>query len=178
MKMQLAFIGVFWSTYPFSLVPVLFVDHFQVSNMLPLLKRGIGVHHSGLLPILKEVIEILFQEGFIKVYQRFLFFDFIIVFFKRVSRCLLVVLWCFMNVSGLTSKTFFFFGLYVYCLNLQWAVIYLYSDAYSCHFSLHADPFPSMLYLLVLICHGDLQHWFEHACKNRCFHQCSQIWWR
>lgn len=38
----------------------------QVSSMLPLLKRGIGVHHSGLLPILKEVIEILFQEGFIK----------------------------------------------------------------------------------------------------------------
>nr|XP_016479404.1 PREDICTED: DExH-box ATP-dependent RNA helicase DExH9-like [Nicotiana tabacum] len=38
----------------------------QVLNMLPLLKRGIGVHHSGLLPILKEVIEILFQEGFIK----------------------------------------------------------------------------------------------------------------
>ncbi|KAJ0045335.1 hypothetical protein Pint_05622 [Pistacia integerrima] len=39
----------------------------NVSNMLPLLKRGIGVHHSGLLPILKEVIEILFQEGLIKV---------------------------------------------------------------------------------------------------------------
>ncbi|KAM1225981.1 hypothetical protein PS2_044169 [Malus domestica] len=37
-----------------------------VSHMLPLLKRGIGVHHSGLLPILKEVIEILFQEGLIK----------------------------------------------------------------------------------------------------------------
>ena len=35
--------------------------------MLPLLKRGIGVHHSGLLPILKEVIEILFQDGLIKV---------------------------------------------------------------------------------------------------------------
>ncbi|KAG5383082.1 hypothetical protein IGI04_034552 [Brassica rapa subsp. trilocularis] len=39
----------------------------QVSNILPILKRGIGVHHSGLLPILKEVIEILFQEGLIKV---------------------------------------------------------------------------------------------------------------
>ncbi|ONK67905.1 uncharacterized protein A4U43_C05F5020 [Asparagus officinalis] len=38
----------------------------EVSNMLPLLKHGIGVHHSGLLPILKEVIEILFQEGLIK----------------------------------------------------------------------------------------------------------------
>lgn len=31
-----------------------------------MLKRGIGVHHSGLLPILKEVIEILFQEGLLK----------------------------------------------------------------------------------------------------------------
>ncbi|MCO5559779.1 hypothetical protein L7F22_013383 [Adiantum nelumboides] len=38
----------------------------QVSHLLPLLKRGIGVHHSGLLPILKEVIEILFQEALIK----------------------------------------------------------------------------------------------------------------
>ena len=34
--------------------------------MLPLLKRGIGIHHGGLLPILKEVIEILFSEGLIK----------------------------------------------------------------------------------------------------------------
>lgn len=39
----------------------------QVENILPLLKRGIGIHHSGLLPILKEVIEILFQEGLLKV---------------------------------------------------------------------------------------------------------------
>jgi ATP-dependent RNA helicase DOB1 len=30
------------------------------------LKRGIGIHHSGLLPVLKEVIEILFQENLIK----------------------------------------------------------------------------------------------------------------
>ncbi|KAJ3277291.1 ATP-dependent RNA helicase mtr4 [Borealophlyctis nickersoniae] len=39
----------------------------QIQNIRPLLKRGIGVHHAGLLPILKEVIEILFQEGLIKV---------------------------------------------------------------------------------------------------------------
>ena len=39
----------------------------QVQHMLPLLKRGIGIHHSGLLPILKETIEILFQEGLLKV---------------------------------------------------------------------------------------------------------------
>ena len=39
----------------------------QIQNILPLLKRGIGIHHSGLLPLLKETIEILFQEGLIKV---------------------------------------------------------------------------------------------------------------
>jgi len=39
----------------------------QIQHILPLLKRGIGIHHSGLLPILKETIEILFQEGLIKV---------------------------------------------------------------------------------------------------------------
>ena len=38
----------------------------QITNLLPLFRRGIGVHHSGLLPILKETIEILFQEGLIK----------------------------------------------------------------------------------------------------------------
>ncbi|XP_054715742.1 exosome RNA helicase MTR4-like [Uloborus diversus] len=38
----------------------------QVEHVLPLLKRGIGIHHGGLLPILKETIEILFAEGLIK----------------------------------------------------------------------------------------------------------------
>lgn len=40
----------------------------QITDFLPLLKRGIGIHHSDLLPILKEVIEILFQEGLNKVF--------------------------------------------------------------------------------------------------------------
>ena len=39
----------------------------QVDNILPLLRRGIGIHHGGLLPILKEVVEILFQAGLLKV---------------------------------------------------------------------------------------------------------------
>jgi len=34
--------------------------------MLPILKKGIGIHHGGLLPIVKEIVEILFQEGLIK----------------------------------------------------------------------------------------------------------------
>lgn len=38
----------------------------QVEHVLPLLKKGIGIHHGGLLPLLKETIEILFSEGLIK----------------------------------------------------------------------------------------------------------------
>ena len=38
----------------------------QVEALLPLLKRGIGIHHGGLLPILKEVTEILFSESLVK----------------------------------------------------------------------------------------------------------------
>ena len=39
----------------------------QIHAILPMLKRGIGIHHSGLLPILKELVELLFQEGLLKV---------------------------------------------------------------------------------------------------------------
>lgn len=39
----------------------------QVIKMRDILCRGIGVHHSGILPIIKEVVEMLFQQGYIKV---------------------------------------------------------------------------------------------------------------
>lgn len=38
----------------------------QITAMLPLLRRGVGIHHSGLLPIIKEVVELMFNEGLIK----------------------------------------------------------------------------------------------------------------
>ncbi|KAL9431481.1 hypothetical protein AB3S75_026631 [Citrus x aurantiifolia] len=37
-----------------------------IELMLPLLRRGIAVHHSGLLPVIKELVELLFQEGLVK----------------------------------------------------------------------------------------------------------------
>lgn len=58
--------------------------------MLPLLKRGIGVHHSGLLPILKEVIEILFQEGLIKVGSKFYFIYFVVCLIFKFDWLLLL----------------------------------------------------------------------------------------
>ncbi|XP_052223384.1 helicase SKI2W-like isoform X15 [Dreissena polymorpha] len=39
----------------------------QVLQIEGTLKRGIGMHHSGILPILKEVVELLFQKGLVKV---------------------------------------------------------------------------------------------------------------
>jgi antiviral helicase SKI2 len=39
----------------------------QVINMQEMAKRGIAIHHSGVLPILRESVELLFQTGRIKV---------------------------------------------------------------------------------------------------------------
>ena len=36
-------------------------------NMVQLLRKGIGMHHAGLLPILREIVELLFVKGFIKL---------------------------------------------------------------------------------------------------------------
>jgi len=39
----------------------------QVRRVRELAARGIGVHHAGMLPLLKEVVELLFGRGLIKV---------------------------------------------------------------------------------------------------------------
>lgn len=39
----------------------------QVSRIQDLLKRGLGVHHSGVLPIIKEMVEMLFGRGLVKI---------------------------------------------------------------------------------------------------------------
>lgn len=39
----------------------------QVLRMKEMLKRGVGVHHGGLLPLIKEMVEMLFGRGLVKV---------------------------------------------------------------------------------------------------------------
>ena len=39
----------------------------QVLRMRETLLRGIGVHHGGLLPIIKEMVEMLFSKGLVRV---------------------------------------------------------------------------------------------------------------
>lgn len=62
----------------------------QVEALLPLLKRGIGIHHGGLLPILKEIVEILFSEGLIKT----LFATETFSIGKSFNNCLQINFWC------------------------------------------------------------------------------------
>ena len=36
-------------------------------KMVSLLRKGIAIHHSGILPVLKEIVEILYAKGYIKL---------------------------------------------------------------------------------------------------------------
>ncbi|EAX93837.1 DEAD/DEAH box helicase family protein [Trichomonas vaginalis G3] len=39
----------------------------QIQKTFELLENGIGIHHGGILPILKEIVEILLADGYIKI---------------------------------------------------------------------------------------------------------------
>ena len=36
-------------------------------NLVSLLEKGIAIHHAGLMPVLKEMVELLFSKGYIKL---------------------------------------------------------------------------------------------------------------
>jgi superfamily II RNA helicase len=36
-------------------------------NMVKLLRKGVGIHHAGLMPILREMTEMMFAKGYIKI---------------------------------------------------------------------------------------------------------------
>ena len=38
-----------------------------ITELRAMLRAGVGVHHGGLLPLMKEVVELLFQDGFVKL---------------------------------------------------------------------------------------------------------------
>ena len=41
-------------------------QYTQVANVRRWLSKGVGVHHSGLLPLLKEIVEVVFTKGLVK----------------------------------------------------------------------------------------------------------------
>jgi superfamily II RNA helicase len=36
-------------------------------NLIKLLRKSVGIHHAGMMPILREIVELLFARGFIKI---------------------------------------------------------------------------------------------------------------
>jgi superfamily II RNA helicase len=44
-----------------------YIDLPEYTNMIKLLEKGIAIHHSGCLPVIKEIIEILYGKGYIKL---------------------------------------------------------------------------------------------------------------
>jgi len=44
-----------------------FINLPEYNSMVKLLMKGIAVHHSGILPILREMVEMLFSKGYIKL---------------------------------------------------------------------------------------------------------------
>ena len=41
------------------------LDEFK--NLITLLQKGIAIHHAGIMPILREMVEMLFEKGYIKL---------------------------------------------------------------------------------------------------------------
>ena len=39
----------------------------EYSMVVKLLQKGIGVHHAGLIPVLREMVEIMFAKGYVKI---------------------------------------------------------------------------------------------------------------
>jgi len=44
-----------------------YLDLPEYISLVGLLEKGIGMHHSGLIPIFREIVEILFMKGYIKL---------------------------------------------------------------------------------------------------------------
>ena len=39
----------------------------EYETMVSLLEKGVAVHHSGIMPILREIVELMFSKGYIKL---------------------------------------------------------------------------------------------------------------
>lgn len=39
----------------------------EYSMVVKLLQKGIGIHHAGLIPVLREMVEIMFSKGYVKI---------------------------------------------------------------------------------------------------------------
>jgi len=44
-----------------------YLDLPEYKNMVKLLEKGVAIHHSGVMPVLKEMVELLYAKGYVKL---------------------------------------------------------------------------------------------------------------
>jgi superfamily II RNA helicase len=44
-----------------------YMDLIEYKEIVSLLQKGIAIHHAGIMPVLREMVELLFEKGFIKL---------------------------------------------------------------------------------------------------------------
>ena len=44
-----------------------YLDLPEYKNIVGLLEKGIAIHHAGIIPVLREMVELLFEKGFIRL---------------------------------------------------------------------------------------------------------------
>jgi superfamily II RNA helicase len=44
-----------------------YMELSEYENIVKLLEKGVGIHHAGLLPVFREMIEIMFERGYVKL---------------------------------------------------------------------------------------------------------------
>ncbi len=44
-----------------------YIDTIEYTNIIALLEKGVAIHHSGMIPIFREMIEIMFSKGYVEL---------------------------------------------------------------------------------------------------------------
>jgi len=44
-----------------------YINLLEYINLIDLLKKGIAIHHAGIMPVLREIVELLFEKNYIKL---------------------------------------------------------------------------------------------------------------
>ena len=39
----------------------------EYTTIVGLLQKGIAIHHAGIIPVLREMVELLFEKGYIRL---------------------------------------------------------------------------------------------------------------
>ena len=44
-----------------------YIETQEYNNLVRLIEKGIGIHHAGMVGVFKELVEVMYDEGYVKV---------------------------------------------------------------------------------------------------------------